>query len=79
MKRLFHTVAVLVALGSATPALASDVTGDRHSPRNAQPQARVTAVEARQPAAAAEEAPCACACMKQGPRRADAERAPGRH
>lgn len=77
MKRPFHTVAVLVALAAATPALASDVTGDRHSPRNTQRQARVTSVEARA-AVTAEDTPCACACMKEAPR-AQTASAPERH
>jgi hypothetical protein len=77
MKKILSSLAVVVALGSASPGLANDVTGDRYSPyRNAQPPARSTAAVESTRDAQPENAPCACHCMKSAAHDETAARAP---
>ena len=65
MKKLLGSLAIVVALGSAVPTMASDVTGDRYSPYRTAPTAprstpQIESSREAQPA----KAPCACPCMK---------------
>lgn len=63
MKRLFNTVAVLVAFGSASPVFASDVSSDRYYPSQAaQRQARTSTMSEADAGAPTTKSPCHCAC-----------------
>lgn len=63
MKRLFNTVAVLVAFGAASPVFASDVSSDRYYPsQTAQRQARTNTTAQADAGAPTTKSPCACAC-----------------
>jgi hypothetical protein len=70
MRKLFTSLAVFIALGSALPTFAGDVTADRYSPyRGERAQDRRALNQAAPDAGLVSEtkkAPCSCACMRVG-------------
>jgi hypothetical protein len=82
MKYLVSTLA-MVSLFTATPALASDVSSDRHFTESKALQARalesLKAPAAQGPAAPAKQARCACSCAMGGVDSEGTRAEPGGH
>jgi hypothetical protein len=69
MKKLLTGVATFIALASALPAFASDLTADRNVDRAVQtaaPSKGSTALVDSGRGVEAKKTPCACSCMKSG-------------